>query len=92
MAGTVDIVTRAFAGVRTDGDVLAFDPRLPVGLRQARFVVHYRRQRIEVTVDHERLRFAVHPCSLPGVRVRVGTRTIWLVGGKTRTVRLSGGR
>ena len=94
MAGTIDIVTRAFAGVRTEGDVLVFDPRLPVGLRQARFVVHYRRQRIEVTVDHERLRFAVHPCSVPGVRVRVrvGTRTLWLDGGKTRTVRLSGGR
>jgi len=86
MAGTVDIVTRAFAGVRTDGDVLVFDPRLPVGMRQARFVVHYRRQRIEVTVDHERLRFAVHPCSVPGVRVRVGTRSLTLEGGQSRTV------
>jgi len=89
MAGTVDIVTRAFAGVRTEGDVLVFDPRLPVGLRRARFVVHHRRQRIEVTVDHGRLRFAVHPGSLPGVRVRVGTRNLRLNGGQTRTVRLS---
>lgn len=89
MAGTVDMVTRAFAGARTEGDVLVFDPRLPVGLRRARFVVHHRRQRIEVTADHERLRFTVHPCSVPGVRVRVGSRTISLVGGKTRTVRHS---
>lgn len=40
----------------------------------------------------ERLRFAVHPCSVPGVRVRAGTRTIRLEGGKTRTVALSGKR
>ncbi len=92
MAGTIDIVTRAFAGVRTEGDALVFDPRLPVGLRQARFVVHYRRQRIEVTVDHERLRFAVHPCSGPGVRVRVGIRSLRLNGGQARTVRFSGRR
>jgi len=89
MAGTVDIVTRAFAGVRSEGDVLVFDPRLPVGLRQARLVVHHRRQRIEVAIDHERLRFEVHPSSLPGVRVRVGTRSLRLKGGQTRTVRLS---
>ena len=29
------------------GEVLVLDPRLPFGLRQARFVVHYRRHRIE---------------------------------------------
>ena len=92
MAGTIDIVTRAFCGVRTEGHVLAFDPALPVGLRQARFVVHYRRQRIEVTVNPERLRLAAHPCSTPGVRVRVGTRTISLEGGQTRTIAFPGGR
>ena len=92
MAATIDIVTRAFAGVRTEGDALVLDPRLPVGLRQARFMVHYRRQRIEVTVDHERLRLAAHPGSAPGVRVRIGPRVIWLVDGTTRTVRHPRGR
>jgi beta-phosphoglucomutase family hydrolase len=89
MAGTIDIATRAFAGLRTEGDILIFDPRLPTGLRRARFVVHHRRQRIEVALDHERLRFSVHPCSAPGVRVRVGTQTLTLDGGETYEIRLS---
>jgi beta-phosphoglucomutase family hydrolase len=89
MAGSIDIVTRAFAGLRTEGDVLSFEPRLPVGLREVRFLVHHRRQRIEVGLDHERLRLSVHPCSAPRVRMRVGTRTLSLRGGRDYEVRLA---
>ena len=87
MAGTVDIVTRAFAGLRTEGKLLAFEPRMPDGLRQVRFTVHHHRHRIAVTLDHERLRLTGDACSGPGVRVRVGTRTLNLTGGRARTVR-----
>ncbi|MEO5884425.1 MAG: beta-phosphoglucomutase family hydrolase [Candidatus Limnocylindrales bacterium] len=87
MAGTIDIVTRAFAGLRTEGDVLVFEPHMPEGLRQVRFTVHHRRQRVAVTLDHERLGLTLHSCSGPSVRVRVGSRNLMLSARRARWVR-----
>ncbi|MEU7143949.1 beta-phosphoglucomutase family hydrolase [Nocardia sp. NPDC046473] len=61
MAGTVDIVIRAFAGMRCHRDRLLFDPRLPPRLTGVRFGVYYRGQRIDVVLDHHRLRLTSRP-------------------------------
>lgn len=42
MVGTLDMVARAFAGYRTDGDRVLLDPALPVGLSAVRFRLQHR--------------------------------------------------
>ncbi|WP_448072947.1 beta-phosphoglucomutase family hydrolase [Georgenia yuyongxinii] len=76
MAGTIDIVTRAFAGLRTEGDTVGLDPNLPVGLRRARFSLLHRGQRLRISLGHDSLTVAADPCAGNAeVRVRVGGRT-----------------
>jgi trehalose/maltose hydrolase-like predicted phosphorylase len=72
MAGTVDIVQRAFSGMAARGDVLWFDPALPAELPEVRFSVHYRGHRVEVTITSERFRVTARPG--PGRPIRLGLR------------------
>jgi trehalose/maltose hydrolase-like predicted phosphorylase len=88
MAGTVDLVLRTFAGLRVGTDTVVLDPRLPDGLRRARFLVRYRGQRIEVSVAHDRLWLSVHPCVAAPVRVTVAGTPVTVAGGETREVAL----
>jgi trehalose/maltose hydrolase-like predicted phosphorylase len=56
MAGTVDLLQRAFTGMETREDVLWFDPALPEALDALRFRIRYRRHpEIEVRIDHAAL-------------------------------------
>jgi len=69
MAGTIDIITRSFAGLRTDGDTRTFDPQLPAGLRGAQFQLHHRGERIHVSLVPTGLHLAAHqPRSLDELR------------------------
>jgi trehalose/maltose hydrolase-like predicted phosphorylase len=82
MAGTVDIVTRAFAGLQIRDDSLSFDPCLPDALHRLQFEVQFRGQRVDVTLDHIWIRLAAHPCAAaPPVRVRVAGIVLTLDGG-----------
>jgi beta-phosphoglucomutase family hydrolase len=83
MAGTVDIITRSFAGLRTQDDTLTFDPQLPDGLRRAQFQIQHRGQRIRVSLDQTGLHLAADPCSAnPRVRVIVAGAPATLTGGQ----------
>jgi hypothetical protein len=56
MAGTVDLLQRAFTGLETRGDALRFGPCLPDALAGMRFLLRYRvYPEVEVTITHERL-------------------------------------
>jgi trehalose/maltose hydrolase-like predicted phosphorylase len=56
MAGTVDLLQRAFTGLETRGEALGFDPCLPDALAGRRFWLRYRgHAEVEVTITHERL-------------------------------------
>jgi len=84
MAGTIDIITRSFAGLRTQDDTLTFDPHLPDGLRRAQFRVAHRGQRVGVSIDGESLRLTAHPCTAnPRVRFMVAGTPATLTGGQT---------
>jgi len=83
MAGTVDLVLRSFAGLDIDRDALAFSPRLPDELRRVAFQVLYRGQRIEVSLDHERLELTAHACNARKVRVSHAGKVLSLGGGET---------
>ncbi|MCW2704960.1 MAG: Trehalose-6-phosphate phosphatase [Blastococcus sp.] len=56
MAGTVDLLQRAFTGLETRGDALGLDPYLPDALTGMRFRLRYRgHPEGEVTITHDRL-------------------------------------
>jgi maltose phosphorylase len=58
-----------FGGMRTDGDVLIFQPTLPAQWKSFRFRVRYQGAMIEVRVNRERVEFRV--ISGPSVTVKV---------------------
>jgi len=81
MAGTVDLVLRAFAGLEVERDALAFDPRLPDELPRVSFQVFYRGQRIQVSLDHGCLALRAHACNADPVRIRHQGEVLSLRGG-----------
>jgi trehalose/maltose hydrolase-like predicted phosphorylase len=87
MAGTIDIVTRSFAGLQVRDGALTFDPRLPDDLHHIDFEVRHRAQRIAVSLDHERLRLVSCPCAAaPSIHVTVAGRDLTLEEGDTLEV------
>ena len=88
MAGTIDIVTRAFAGMEIHTHHLVFSPRLPEALRGLRFQVQFRGQRIDVSLDHDRLRLTARGgTAAPNVHVHVNGERAILGGGQERDFR-----
>ena len=86
MAGTVDIVQRAYTGLVVRDDCLWFDPALPEELVSLDTELHYRDHRIRVEVRHGVLRLTTRPGRAAPIRVgfrnivvelRPGTVTEW---------------
>jgi trehalose/maltose hydrolase-like predicted phosphorylase len=83
MAGTIDIITRAFAGVRGEDDVVVFEPRLPDGLRLARFTIVHRGQRLRVVVTPALLEVHAERCATRTlVRIRAGRANLTVAPGE----------
>lgn len=61
MAGTVDMIQRAYTGLEMRGDVLRFDPCLPDELTSVSTHLYYRWCRLDVEITRSRLRARVHP-------------------------------
>jgi trehalose/maltose hydrolase-like predicted phosphorylase len=61
MAGTVDLVQRAYTGLVVRDEGLWFDPALPRQLTHLDIELHYRGHRIRVQVTPERFRLATRP-------------------------------
>ncbi len=56
MAGTIDLVQRCYLGIEMRANVLHFDPVFPRDLEYVRVRLRYRRQTLDVEVDHDVLR------------------------------------
>ena len=56
MAGSIDLVQRCYIGIEMRANVLHFDPALPDDLGRVRVRLRYRRQVLDVDVDHDMLR------------------------------------
>ncbi|NMR19500.1 HAD-IA family hydrolase [Cellulomonas fimi] len=88
MAGTLDILTRSFAGLDADGPTVALDPALPAGLRTLRFRLQHRGQRLLVEIDDNTLTVTAEPCAAnPHVLLRVGGHVVALAAGTSRRFR-----
>ena len=62
MAGTVDILTRAFAGVQTADNQVTLAPRLPAELGGARFELQHRGQRLRCDLATGGTTVVADPC------------------------------
>jgi alpha,alpha-trehalase len=61
MAGTVDIVLRCLTGMLARSDTLRFDPALPTEVTQLRFSVHYRGNRLDISLAHASMSITCRP-------------------------------
>lgn len=74
MAGTIDIITRVFAGITTRGDGVSLDPRMPLGLEAARFTVLHHGQRLSVALTPTTTDVIPDPCAAnPHVTVSIAS-------------------
>ncbi|MFC1904091.1 glycoside hydrolase family 65 protein [Chloroflexota bacterium] len=69
VAGTVDLMQRCYTGVETRGDILRFNPQLPRDLDNIELNLTYRRNCLNVQIDHKRLlistkRYTVGPINI----------------------------
>jgi alpha,alpha-trehalase len=83
MAGTVDIVLRGLTGMLASGDTLRFDPALPAEVRQLRFSVHYRGNRLDIRLAPDRMSVVCRPGRAAPVTVMVREETRQLGPGET---------
>ena len=85
MAGTIDILRRAYAGLHLTTTELTLVPRLPHGVRALAFRVHYRGHHVQVRVDHDGVELASHDCETPQpLAASVGGSTVLIRPGQTR--------
>ncbi len=71
MAGTIDLIQRAFSGLEARENVLRFNPCLPEDLGRVVFTIQYRRSWLEVEVDQEYLEIAALPSAAGPIQVSV---------------------
>ena len=72
MAGTVDILQRAYTGIETRKGVLTFNPAIPPELGNLHMHIRYRGVPMEITINHEKLTLKTLPC--PRAQIRVAFR------------------
>ncbi|MDA3868424.1 MAG: glycoside hydrolase family 65 protein [Gammaproteobacteria bacterium] len=58
MAGTVDLMQRAYTGIETRGGVLYFNPALPDHLQRLTTRIRYRRQELDLEITRDILRIS----------------------------------
>ena len=88
MAGSVDVVTRAYAGLRVRGDWLEFQPALPREIEAVDFTVLYYGQVIEVSLDHDILELEGSSVKADPVTIHVNDAEYVLKGGQKISVAL----
>jgi alpha,alpha-trehalase len=87
MAGTIDIVLRGLTGMLARGDTLRFDPALPAEVRQLRFSVHYRGNRLDISLSADRMSVTCRPGRAAPVTVMVREETRQLGPGENAEFR-----
>lgn len=88
MAGSVDLLTRCYAGLEARADMLWFHPLLPAELDSLAFTVVYRDHRLGVTITQGLLRIASAPGFADPVRIVVEGQPVLLHTGETRELEL----
>ncbi|EYR64515.1 hypothetical protein N866_09395 [Actinotalea ferrariae CF5-4] len=88
MAGTIDILSRSFAGLETEGATIVLDPALPAGLHTLEFRMQHRGQRLAIMIDDDTVTVTAEPCTTrTRVRLRLGEHEGALQPGTRRIFR-----
>ena len=61
MAGTLDLMQRAYLGMEIRDEVLVFNPRLPGPIQELSFAMQFRRTPLLVTLSKDWLTLVLHP-------------------------------
>jgi alpha,alpha-trehalase len=69
MAGTADILQRAYTGIEVRAHILTFNPALPEGLGKLHMHLRYRGHPLEVGITSDRLRIRALPCEAAPVKI-----------------------
>ena len=72
MAGTIDLIQRCYLGIEMRASILHFDPALPDDLQWVKVQLRYRRQLLDVEIDHDLLRISSR--SFTSSPIKVGYR------------------
>ena len=72
MAGTIDLIQRCYLGIEMRANALHFDPALPADLGRVRARLRYRRQTLDIEVNHDALRVSSRP--QPAAPITIGYR------------------
>ncbi|MGH2982977.1 MAG: glycoside hydrolase family 65 protein [Solirubrobacterales bacterium] len=82
MAGTVDLVQRAFTGLETREEVLWLDPRIPEELARLRLKIRYRRHwGLEIEITRDRIRISARPADIYPIRIGIRGEIVELRAG-----------
>jgi trehalose/maltose hydrolase-like predicted phosphorylase len=88
MAGTVDLVQRGYGGIELRDGVVHLDPRLPEEMASLAFSVQHRGQRLDIEIDHQRVRIGTQPDLREATRVSLGETTLVLEPGQSGEIPL----
>jgi trehalose/maltose hydrolase-like predicted phosphorylase len=83
MAGTIDIVLRCLTGMMACGDTLRFDPALPAEVKHLRFSIHYRSNRLDISLASDRMSVICRPGRAAPVTILVRGETRQLGPGES---------
>jgi alpha,alpha-trehalase len=88
MAGTIDLIQRCYIGIEMRANALHFDPALPEDLRQIKVRLRYRRQLLDIVVNHDTLRIGSRSFSSVPIKVAYRGHYRDLTPGETCLFRL----
>jgi alpha,alpha-trehalase len=83
MAGTVDLIQRAYTGIVVRQDVLWFNPCLPEEVRSLEMCVRYRGHALDIAVASDRLNVTLRPSGAEPIRIGVKDKVYKLKAGDT---------
>jgi beta-phosphoglucomutase family hydrolase len=89
MAGTVDIVQRAWTGLEIKGDVLRLNPELPHDVAHLNFRMRYRGHSIDLLIEQGVLTVRLHGGAAAPISLCVGAESFELSSGVTRVFKLA---
>ncbi len=84
MAGTVDLLQRAYTGIVTRGDVLWLNPCLPEELRRVTMVIRYRGHALDLAVTQSSVTVHAHESNATPIQLGIVDSRYLLEAGETR--------
>lgn len=91
MAGTIDLLTRCYAGLEARDDVLYFNPQLPTELPTLSFSLTYRGHRLDIGLTADELTVQSSQGSAAPITIAVAGTVATLAPGTGRTIRIAPG-